>query len=715
MEALRAGAVSAVEKPGCRSAAGADERMRRLCRELAVMSQVKVVRQRFNRPGRNDEARMTNDECKEAIRHSSFGHSSLCPLPLAPQETVRVSVDSLDRLTRSVGEMQAELELLMRFTRRLDEFQREIHDLERERETIRRAAAVNFVKLRALPELEPLAKHLEHVDRQISMMARGVRQLSVEQRRTAWLVRTRSANIVRGVHEARMVPAHTVFHGFRKLIRDLARSEQKQIELVATGLDVRADRMMLQELKDPLMHVLTNCVTHGVETPSERLAKGKPAGSRVSLNLEIIAGTRHPDQPGAGSRLAIAVEDDGRGVDIGQIQQRAVQRGLLTAAAAEQQSVDEALSLLLEPGFTTLDSATALAGRGMGLSIVQNSVARLQGQVKLGPGSAGGLRVALSMPITVSTHRVLLVACAGQTLAIPTRQIERLLRIPADKLDTLEGQPVVTYRRCPIRLTSLAGLLGTRQVSGVRASSEQGAGGREEHSDSLPPAPCPLPPDTFVYAVLLKARRGLMAASVDSFIEERDALIQPLDEFAAAAQFAGCILLEDRRIALVIQPSQLWDARNDEAPITNDECIAAIRHSSLTAAAAPPKILIVDDSFTTRTLEKSILEAHGYRVAVAVDGIEALSQLRQQKFAAVISDIEMPRMDGFALLEEIRSDRRLSGIPVILVTSRDRQEDQRRGLDLGAEAYIVKRKFDHQELLGTIRQLIASPAERQLA
>jgi two-component system chemotaxis sensor kinase CheA len=599
-------------------------------------------------------------ECKP--RTSEPTHS--CELPDMPalipaaQETVRVSVESLDRLTRMSGQMLIDLERLARFTRQLDEFQHDVHDLERQREAMRQKRSSQ-----------------EQVDRQVSMLARRARQLSVEQRRTAWLLRTRSANIVRGIHEARMVPAHSVWHGLRKLIRDLARSGHKEIDFVANGLDVRADRMVLQELKDPLMHVLRNCVTHGVETPHQRLAKGKPAGSRVSLNLEIVEG-----------RLAVSVEDDGRGPDLECIKRRAVERGLLTEAADEQQSDDELLSILLQPGFSTLDSATELAGRGMGLSIVQSSVARLQGHVKLSAGSAGGLRVALSVPIMVSTHRVLLVTCSGQILAIPTRKIERLLRIPADKLETLEGRPVVTYRRNPIRLNSLAGLLGIAEHDGRETTARA------------------------ICVVLLKASGRRMAVSVDALLEERDALIQPLDEFATASRFAGCVLLEDRRIALVIQPGELWDC-----PQIGNVAVASAATAHDLEVAALPKILIVDDSFTTRTLEKSILETYGYQVAVAVDGVEALAQLRQQKFGAVISDIEMPRMDGFALLEQVKSDRRLAGTPVILVTSRDRQEDQRRGLDLGAEAYIVKRKFDHQELLNTIRQLVSLPAERHLA
>jgi two-component system chemotaxis sensor kinase CheA len=590
------------------------------------------------------------------------------------QETVRVSVESLERLTQASVNWLADLERLGRFTAEFDAFQRDVLDLDRERESTRRAAAQSRVNVAAVPELEPLAKHWQAIDREISKLVQQVRRLSVEQRRTTWQLQTRSANLVQYVHEARMVPAHNVFHGFRKLVRDQARAEGKEIEFVVNGLDVCADRMVLQELKDPLMHLLRNCVTHGIEPPFERQAKGKPARGRVSLSLEVAEG-----------RLTIQVADDGRGIEMTRVEQRAIELGLLAKSSGQALSPEQTASLLLQSGFTTVDSPNELAGRGMGLSIVQTSVSRLQGQLDLTSGQAGGLRVDLSVPVSVSTHRVLLVACAGQTFAIPARHIARLLRVSAEKLETIEGHPVVTHGRCPVPVFRLADAL---TITAPAGSEDAGA----------------------INVVVLKMGARLAAVSVDALVEQREAVIQPLDRFVRTRQFAGGIHLAGGRIALVLQPAALC-----QHPAARTTPLTVVSPASQAVPAAPPKILIVDDSFTTRTLEKSILEAHGYRVAVAVDGTEALAQLRQQRLAAVISDIEMPKMDGFALLEHIKTDSRLGDTPVILVTSRDRQEDQRRGLDLGAEAYIVKRKFDHQELLRTLRQFVSPQVERQFA
>ena len=271
---------------------------------------------------------------------------------------------------------------------------------------------------------------------------------------------------------------------------------------------------------------------------------------------------------------------------------------------------------------------------------------------------------------------MLLVTSGHQILAIPTQGMEQLLLIPADKIESVEGQPVITHERCPIRLVRLCNVLG------------------------LPSLPTNDNLRKTTPVVLLKSGARLLAVSVEALMEVRDALIMNLDEYSATNGLAGGILLDDGQIALVVRPSELFEAATD----SNDETKAA--QSTAVQQTEPGRVLIVDDSFTTRTLEKSILETQGYNVSVAIDGVEALSQLRQQKFGLVISDVEMPRMDGFALLEQIKTDRRLANTPVILVTSRDRQEDQQHGLDLGADAYIVKHKFDHQELLNTIRQLV---------
>jgi two-component system, chemotaxis family, sensor kinase CheA len=585
-------------------------------------------------------------------------------LPIS-NDTVRVSVESLDRLVRTSGALLAENQQLSGLLRQLAELQAEINNLEREREGIRRTASSRLHQLAAIPEFSRISSYLEIVDRQVSAIGKQIRQVVIDGRRTNWRLSSRAAQLQQDVHEARLVPAHSVFQGFRKMMRDLAAAEGKQIDFQTSGMDVRADRMILQELKDPLMHVLRNCASHGIERPEQRLTAGKHETGRVSLRIEVASG-----------RLQIVVDDDGRGIDISKLQQQAIDRGLLSEESATAQSAKNALSLAFQSGISTAESVTELSGRGIGLSIVDDTLRRLNGHVSLAAGAECGVRVTMSVPLYLATHRVLMVACAGQTFAIPMHVIECLLRISKENLETMEGRPIVMHNERPIPLVRMGDLLG---CSAAGSFSQCGS------------AMC---------VVILKSGSRLLAVVVDELLEKRDDLLLNLDKFAATRYSTTGILLEEGKVALVVQPAALIEHRSGSFTTEPHSSSAIVRQTE------PATILIVDDSFTTRTLEKNIFEAQGYSVSVAVDGIEALALMRQQKFAAVVSDIEMPRMDGFALLERIKSDRRLATTPVILVTSRDRQEDQQRGLDLGAEAYIIKRKFDHQELLGVVRQFV---------
>jgi two-component system chemotaxis sensor kinase CheA len=312
----------------------------------------------------------------------------------------------------------------------------------------------------------------------------------------------------------------------------------------------------------------------------------------------------------------------------------------------------------------------------MGLSVVYEAVRRLQGEVELGAPDGSGTVIHISVPLSISTHRLLLVSCGGQAFAVPIHGVERLHRIRHDSVQTIEGKPVVLLDGQPAPLFSMHQLLDLKDPS---ASAR---------------------PDMLRVMVLRSSSRRA-AVIVDGFLWEADAVIQDLGPAGPRdGKISGGILLEDGSVAFVLNPMELLETS------VHRELPSFLKPSEPELERAPASILVVDDSLTTRTLEKSILEAYGYRVRVAVDGIEALEQLRAEKPDLVISDVQMPRLDGFGLLEAIKKDPDLNRIPVIIVTSLERPEDQERGLSLGAGAYIVKRKFDQGEVLATIRQIL---------
>jgi two-component system chemotaxis sensor kinase CheA len=316
----------------------------------------------------------------------------------------------------------------------------------------------------------------------------------------------------------------------------------------------------------------------------------------------------------------------------------------------------------------------------MGLSVVFETVHRLEGEVSLRTKDGPGASFLLSVPLSVSTSHLLLLSCAGQTFGIPTHGIDRLYSIPLKQVETLEGKPTVMLGGHPVPLYGLAKLLHLGAQNGEEPSVVRG--------DMLP-----------VFALKSGARR--FAIWVDEFLTERDALIQEIGmPLPTTGNISGGALTREGTVFVVLNPAGLAASCMPSAAAQ----IPRIAQPVVKAAASG--ILVVDDSITSRSLEKSILEAHGYRVRLAVDGVEALEMLRVERADLIITDIQMPRMDGFGLVEALKADSRLNKIPVIIVSSLERPEEQERGLLLGADAYVVKRKFDQTELLNAIRQMI---------
>jgi two-component system, chemotaxis family, sensor kinase CheA len=582
-----------------------------------------------------------------------------------PLDTMRIATSNFDGLLRSAGGLLTESQRQDQVTDQLNRIARQLTGMEKEAEYLHRAAGAALRRLGAGPEFSRVNAFLDSMERQVRSLSRQARATRRLQQRSSWTMRHLGKQLQRDVWRARMVPAESLLEGYRKMMRDLARDESKEIEFRAASTGVHADRRVLEALKDPLMHLLRNAVSHGIETPRERMAKGKPPAGLVTLRI----GTE-------GQRLTIVLEDDGRGVDLARVTEVTVRQGILSEAEAARRSPQELGRMLFRPGFSTARSVTDLSGRGMGLSVVYEAIRRLQGEVDLRPAEGSGTSIRLSVPLSISTHRLLLVSCGGQPFAIPIHAVERLHRIGFEGVQTVEGKPVVTLDGQPVPLFSMHHLLGLDP-----ASTSAGPGA--------------------LRVVVLRSGGRRVAITVDAFLWESDSVIQDLGPAAGRdGKVSGGILLEDGSVAFVLDPLALLETSV---------------HKALPSFAAPSEpapephpasILVVDDSVTTRTLEKSILEAHGYRVRVAVDGMEALAQLRAERADLVITDIQMPRMDGFELLDAMKKDQNLGRIPVIVVTSLERREDQERGLALGADAYIVKRKFDQPELLAAIRQIL---------
>jgi two-component system, chemotaxis family, sensor kinase CheA len=521
------------------------------------------------------------------------------------------------------------------------------------------AFRAELVLLEAAAEREgnsDLGRRLGRLTRQVERLRRDQVRLQVELDRTLGTLEQSTERIL-------LLPVETLFDGYERMVREIAASQGKAAVLRVDAVEAEADRRVLQALREPMLHVLRNAISHGIEDPAARRAGGKPDQGEVWIACSTERG-----------RLRLTVSDDGRGLDYRRIEARARATGLISEDAPTP-GPDTLHSVLFQQGFSTASQIDALSGRGIGLSVVAEAVRRLHGSLSIEPSSLGGTRVEISVPLALARQTLLLVEAGGASYGLPASAVAQVLRVAPEQLDRVEGRQVLVVGGEPVPVASLAELLGE------------------------PAAPFERP---HYSALLLRAGEKRLVVVVDELQDVRSTVVGDPTAIAADVPLVYGTLLLEGGVVLVLSP---------EALIAE----ALGRSGALRLAAALPDrqerrrtVLVVDDSITTRTLEKSILEAQGYSVVVSVDGLAALERLRSglDTIDLVVADVEMPRMDGFALLTAIRNDPTLSALPVVMMTSRNSPEDIERGLDLGANAYVTKQEFDQGALISVVRQLV---------
>ncbi len=477
------------------------------------------------------------------------------------------------------------------------------------------------------------------------------------------------------IKRTRMLPLATITGTFGRMARDLAHAAGKEAVLEIQGAQVELDKRVLEQIKDPLIHLLRNAIDHGIETPDRRQAAGKPAAGRVTLKAEQL-----------GKDVVIAVFDDGAGLDVEAIRRTAARRGhALRSAEVQGASEVELVELIFAAGFSTSPIITDVSGRGVGLDVVRRNVEALNGRINVTWQPGQGATFALTLPLALTSSRGLLVRASDQTFAIPLNAIERILRLGPEQITPLGGHDTVRYDGRPLTLVRLSDVLGL-----PRQAVPKG----EQASKRIP-------------IVILAAAERCMAFAVDELAGEQEVVIKGLGkQLVRVGGIAGATVMGSGEVMLILNVADLIKlATRGERRSVLESVSDTAREAQ--AAKSRARILIVDDSVTTRTLEKNILEAAGYSIQIATDGQEALGAMTSGSLPdLVISDVAMPRLDGFGLTKRIKGDQRTANVPVILVTSLDSVEDKSRGIEAGADAYIVKSRFDQNNLLETIEQLV---------
>ncbi|WP_019904464.1 response regulator [Methylobacterium sp. 77] len=593
---------------------------------------------------------------------------------------LRVPADAVEALTRASHELTSALGAESVMADGLARLRRDAAALGRRAEALRgRRAPPGTIRPREpdsteeMHALDAMKAELRGFEAALLALSRDAALLAQIRTGAIAAAEAASARIGREAERLALVPAETVFGAFPRALRDMAREAGREIDVSARGLDLPVDRAMLQSLKDPVLHALRNALSHGAETPEQRQRQGKSPALSISLDVAV-----------RGGRLVIGIHDDGRGPDLRAIAATARARGLIGTADGDPDSL---LALVFEPGFSTAAAVDTLSGRGIGLSVVADTVRRLGGSVQLEPRVPVGTSLIMHLPLSAARRTMLLVDVGASTFALPSASVERLLRLDRSTLGSAMGQIVVRLPRegdedLSMPLVDLASLVGVK--------------GDESRQDEGRP----------VTAVLMRAGGRSWAVRIDALRDVRTLLVMPAPPIGGDRRLiAGTVVLGGDTPVLVLDPEGLA-ARAGEISHAAPEP----RSEGTGTAAAPRRstILVVDDSITTRTLEKGILESAGYRVVVCVDGQDALDRLRAgiERVDLIVADVEMPRLDGFGLLKALRADEAFARLPLILMTSRGDADDVARGLGLGADAYLTKQTFDQRQLLDTIGQLL---------
>jgi len=474
-----------------------------------------------------------------------------------------------------------------------------------------------------------------------------------------------AGDLKEGIRTLRLLPLATVFNLFPRMVRDLARQQAKEVELVIEGGETSADKHILEEIKDPLMHLIRNAIDHGIELPSEREKAGKP---RVAtIHLRGLQNARS---------IIIELSDDGRGLNVDQIRQAAIQRGIYREDELASMSAPQIQNLIFTSGFSTRLAVTQMSGRGVGLDVVRTNIERLKGDVWVESIAGQGCLFHMQIDTTLATTHVLIAAIKNTPYALPVEFVQTTRLIPHQDIFSIEGSHTITIDDSPVSVAWLSDLLEL-DVSDRNLS----------HSKSLP-------------CIVLKIGVERLGLIVDALLDEQDVVMKPQSKLLKRIRnVSGATILGTGEVCMVLNPSDLLkSARKRAGFISTSKLLESVQRKKV--------ILMVEDSITVRTQVKRILENAGYEVIAAVDGLDGYEKLRTKAVDAVVSDIQMPHLDGLELTARIRQHKEYTELPVILVTSLASEEDKRRGAEVGANAYIVKSAFDQNVLLETLGRLI---------
>jgi two-component system chemotaxis sensor kinase CheA len=588
--------------------------------------------------------------------------------------TVRISAHKLDRLIAGSDDLLTTRLFITHRMRELEEMMTRFaqwrwnHAMVSSDLYLLREAIAGTRKTNLPPDLVvPLRHMLEFLeyDREFMTYLRhdlGAHIRATELDRSA--LETSTSEISDLIHDAVLVPISDILLPFSGFVREYSRSTGKQVDLVIEGEEIEMDRRILESLKDPLMHLINNSIDHGIEYPDIRYGQHK--SSRGIVRIRIV--------PISGSKVGIEVSDDGAGIDCNKVRNAAVKNGIITEREAGRLTDEEAMWLIFRSGLSVKPDVTDISGRGLGLAIVEDTVTRLGGNVILTSQLGKGTSITLRVPVRLATFRGVVVRSGSHKYVLPMQQVRQVFRSKPDAVVFHDNRPTLTLNGeviSIIRLTDALGMSEYQHTSEIRS-------------------PVPI--------IIIAYGAGQIACMVDEVLQVQEIVVRPLgSQLRRVKRITGAAILGDGTVAIVLDPIELI-----QEAIKTDHSVSYPEHYP----SIPGHILVVEDSVTSRTFLANILEQGGHEVMTARDGMEAFAMLKDDKFDMVVSDVDMPRMNGFTLTEKIRADTRLSYLPIVLVTALDTREDRAHGIAVGADVYMEKSGFEKERFLSVIHELL---------
>lgn len=595
---------------------------------------------------------------------------------LQAEEKIRISTKKLDSLLLQAEEL---LTTKLAMSERVTELQSMMNSVnlwKREREKVsgllrqheRRINRVEENNGRKENGSEKLFEFVKWNDTFVKTFERSLTPVIKSAKRDHHSFSSMADNLLEDMKKVLMLPLSFITEIFPKIVRELSHGQNKEVKLIISGEDIEIDRRILEEIRNPLIHLLRNCIDHGIEKPQERLHKKKPAEGTVKIEIA------QKDS----SKVEIKISDDGAGIDYQKVKASALKLGIISAEEKNKINEEQILPLIFQSGVTTSSIITDLSGRGLGLAIVREKVEKLGGTITVETKVGAGTTFRFVLPLTLATFHGIFVRLNEQLFVIPTSFVEQVTRVKKEEVKSVENKDTIQLHGKVVSLVNLKDALGIPRD-----------GEKEIGSNGI------------LHAVIVADVDKQIAFTADEIIGEQEILVKAFGrQLTRVKNISGTTILGNGKVVPILNVFDLMKSSvNITARVIPTETVK-------TESVKKHSVMVVEDSITARALLKNILETAGYEVSTAVDGVDAFTQLRTGSFDVVVSDVDMPRMNGFDLTAKIRGEKKFTDLPVVLVTALESREDRERGIDAGANAYIVKSGFDQKNLLEVIKQLI---------